>query len=173
MWESWDTKRGKSMFGLGVEAGAGQCAGGSHYSFRKEDLRTEVQTNTRSGRPVGAITCVAFAEVGELLSFEVGKLYLSSHKEADDLGFRLGARAHPATHARSPYLAAKPAIKFFTGVEKHLHRLHRLACPARLHASQTEVGRFFDRSNTGSYFYSGIYLGCCSCKQKAKFRTLV
>jgi hypothetical protein len=107
-----------------------------------------------------------FAEVGELLSFEVGKLYLSSHKEADDLGFRLGARAHPATHARSPYLAAKPAIKFFTGVEKHLHRLHRLACPARLHASQTEVGRFFDRSNTGSYFYSGIIWDVAAASKK-------
>lgn len=84
------------------------------------------------GGPSALSHALLFAEVGELLSFEVGKLYLSSHKEADDLGFRLGARAHPATHARSPYLAAKPAIKFFTGVEKHLHRLHRLACPARL-----------------------------------------
>jgi hypothetical protein len=55
-------------------------------------------------------------------------------------GSRSGARAHPATHARSLHLAAKSAINFFLPEwRKVLHRLHRLACSACLHASQTKV----------------------------------
>jgi hypothetical protein len=56
-------------------------------------------------------------------------------------GSRSGARAHPATHARSLSTpGGQIRYQFFLPEwRKILHRLHRLACSACLHASQTKV----------------------------------
>jgi hypothetical protein len=52
-------------------------------------------------------------------------VHLSSHEEADDLGFRLGARAYPCK--------AKSAINFF------LLEWRNICISVCLHASLTEV----------------------------------
>jgi hypothetical protein len=65
-------------------------------------------------------------------------VHLSSHEELISGSVR-GPERTLATYARSPPWRPNPLSFFFAGVEKHLHRLHRLAYSVCLHASLTEV----------------------------------
>jgi hypothetical protein len=62
-------------------------------------------------------------------------VHLSSHEEADDLGFHSGARAYPCKLCKVSTLAAKIHYQIF------FYRLHRLS--VCLHASLTEVAVAF------------------------------
>jgi hypothetical protein len=67
-------------------------------------------------------------------------VHLSSHEEADDLGFPFGGPSAPCNSCKVSTPGGQIRYQFFLPEwRKVLHRLHRLACSACLHASQTKV----------------------------------
>jgi hypothetical protein len=144
------------MFGWRVKA---KAAGGSHNLVSTRGLCTEVQTNTRSERPVSCyhIRCFCW-RLGAVISCTLESASVESRGsgEADDLRFSFDGPSAPCNPMQASRL---PDGQF------------RYRAQCALHASQTELtAASLTEAMLGLTSTKNFYLSLLQLQAKAKLR---